>query len=177
MKTLIYIGIIIVFCGLQAALVPLIGVQGQVPNLLMLLTLVFVLDKTNNDYLFVALFCGLFLDFYSGAFIGTFSFPLLVVSFSASWLLKYVLAVEINMKYLPLILAVFMAGFYFSIVLFSWAAFRLTWSVSFLPWNIIKEGLFAGFIYNVLFLYPMYVFVGQLRLFMDKYITREYLAR
>jgi rod shape-determining protein MreD len=177
MKYVVYLLVLIVLCGLNVGLAPFMQIRGQAPNLLFLLVLVFALDKNSFDFLFLAFFGGLFLDFYSGAFLGSFTFSLLLAGFLLNIAVRQLLVLEINLKYLSLILVPSQAVLFFGFYFYNWIIFKAGLNPYFLNWKEFLPGFAVAFFYNLLLLYPVYILVGYVKLLLSKYLVREYKIR
>jgi cell shape-determining protein MreD len=80
MKYLIYLFAIIILLAVNIGLFNNLQIKGQIPNLLFLMTLFFVLEKKSYDFFFISMVSGLFLDFFSTSFFGSFTVALLTLS-------------------------------------------------------------------------------------------------
>src|SRR5271155_5350447 len=104
MKYVIYLISIIVLLGLNVGLFSNLQIQGQIPNLLLLLTVYFALDKKGYDFFFTAFVCGIFLDFFSPGFFGAFTVAFLILALAINALVNSLMLLEINWKSLTLLL-------------------------------------------------------------------------
>ena len=162
MKYLIYLIAIILLLALDLGLFGQLPINGQVPNLLFLLTLYFVLDKKDNDFLFVAFVCGLFLDFFSVGFFGRFTLAFLLTAFC---LRLFSDTVELGQNFQTLASA-FMATFtLYSILIFllEIVVFKFNWSAQAPESKIIFSRFLVNILYNLLLLYPMHFAFNFLR--------------
>ena len=173
MKYLIYLIAIIFLLGINLGLFNSLQVQGQIPNLLFLLTLFFALEKNDYDFFFVALMSGLFLDFYSGVFFGGFTLAFLSVSLCAHLLVTNILAADLNWKTLSAFL--FGALVIFNLILLAYGliVFKLNFSPQYTGLRIFTSQFLINFLYNWLLLYPVYLVFTFLRNIVDNMNIRR----
>jgi len=172
-KYVIYTLALVLLFGVNLGLFGRLPIYGQVPNLLFLLVLYFALEKKDYDFFFIAFLSGIILDFFSAHFFGAFTFTLLFLSSFLHLLARNFIVVELDKKALV------------ALLLGSWAVFRLLLgllAVLALRMHLTSEaeGLkmyFNGFvwslIYNLLLLYPVYLFYGYLRKIVDNLTVRR----
>lgn len=177
MKYFLYLLILALLCGINAGLSPLIGLKGQVPNLIFLLVLVFALEKDNYDFLFLAFFGGLFLDFLSGAFVGSFTLGLLLASFLLNFTVKHLFVLELNLKYLVALLLPSQLVLFLCFYAYNSAISKAGLGVSLVNWKYFLSNFTFSLIYNLVFLYPVYIFGKSIKSFFAKYLRREYKIR
>ncbi len=177
MKYLIYLLLIIVLCGVSVGLSPLINIRGQVPQLLFLLAFIWSLDRAGWDFLFVAFISGLFLDFYTGSFVGTFSMPLITVCLVFHFIIENFLALELSPKFLAALLLPAQILFGTVYFFYSWLLYKMhLWPI--LPdAKILAEGFIISFFYNLLFLYPIFSLTDYVRMLVRRYFEREFKVR
>jgi rod shape-determining protein MreD len=173
MKYLIYLIAIIILLGLNLGIFNGLRLYGQMPNLLFLLALFFALEKQDYDFFFVALICGLFLDFYSAGFFGGFTLAFLAVGLCANLFINNILVLEMNWKSLSLTLLISLILFNLTLWLYQFLAFKLNWDSRYTGIGIFASHFFAGFIYNLLLLYPMYLCFTFLRGFVQNLNIRR----
>ena len=173
MKYLIYIVAIIFLVGLNLGLFNNLQFFGQIPNLPLLFTLFAALEKKDYDFFFVAFICGIFLDFYSASFFGSFTISLLLVALCLHILANTLALFELNWKSLGLILLAALV----LLDLFSWAygfaAYRFNWAPDFISFRSFVGAYPATFIYNLLLLYPTLLFYNFVKKFIDNLSVRR----
>lgn len=177
MKYLVYFLLLAVLCGLAVGFGPYIKIYGQVPQLLFLLALVWSLDKTDPDFLFVAFIAGLFMDVYSGSPLGLFTGPLLVVCLAARLVVENFLVLEFSPKFLLALLLPAQALFDACYVLSSWLFMSLHLSASLTDWRTLAHGFAVAWLYNLALLYPMLILAEQTRAFVRHRVEREFKIR
>lgn len=164
MKYFIYLLAIIILLGVNLGLFSGLKIQGQLPNLLFLLTVCFAMIKQDGeDYLFVAFVAGLFLDFYSTRFFGSFTLALLLLALFLRQLMSNILALALNWKILSL--AVVFSWTALNILLWFYAllAAKFNWIGYSADFKTIFSALPAGLFYNLLLLYPVYLLANFLK--------------
>ncbi len=172
MKYLIYLLAIIILLGINLGLFNYLQIQNQMPNLLLLLTLCFALEKKDYDFFFIAFVSGLFLDFYSTGFFGQFTLAFLLAAFFLH-IFANILALEQNFKTLSAALAVCVIFFNFFVWLYSFAAFKLNWTGEYLDFKMLLKGLAASLVYSWLLLYPVYLLSQFLKRSLDRLNQRS----
>lgn len=168
MKYLIYLIAVIVLLGVNLGLFSNLRIQSQIPNLLFLLTLFFALEKKDYDFFYIAFFSGLFLDFYSGSFFGGFTLAFLVVFLCVNLFVTNVLVVDLNSRTLSLALLAALVFVNLIIWAYQLAAFKLNLSPQYIGIQIFTSRFLVSFLYNLAFLYPVYLFFTYLRNLVDK---------
>ena len=177
MRYIIYIVLLILLCGLSVGLSPLIKIHTQVPNLLFLLVWLWSLEKADDDFLFLALVAGLFLDFFSGLSVGTFTVPLLLLALAGHLIIENFFVSELKLKYLALLLLPAQMLF----VLLSLGVGLLLnrgglW-VSISSGGALVDNFVISFLYNLLLLYPVYVLINVVKTILRRFLEREYKVR
>src|SRR3989344_3299474 len=104
MKYFIYLLSVIILLGLNLGIFGQFPIFGQIPNLLFLLVIFFALEKRSYDFFFVGFVCGLFLDFFSANYFGSFTLSFLAVGLAMHVFAGSFIGVELNWKVLGLIL-------------------------------------------------------------------------
>lgn len=174
MKYFIYLGAIITILGINVGFFGIFRLGGTVPNLLFLLVLFSSLDMEENDFLFVAFFCGLFLDAWAGLFPGALLLPFLLLAgflrvlagramaFETDWRLQLGLAI------LGLQLLAIMTWFYgFLAVKWGWTG-DVT-NLAGLERNFIWQGA-----YTFALFYPMYLLYNFIKKLIARAENRKY---
>jgi hypothetical protein len=173
MKYLIYVIAIIFLVGVNLGLFNNLQLFGQIPNLLLLFTLFAALEKKDYDFFFVAFICGIFLDFYSASFFGSFTISLLLLALCLHILANTLALFELNWKSLGLLL---LAGLVL-LDLFSWiygfAAYQFNWAPNFIAFQSFVRAFPAIFIYNLLLLYPTFLFYNFVKKIIDNLSIRR----
>jgi rod shape-determining protein MreD len=173
MKYLIYLLAIIVLVGLNLGLFSNLQLQGQIPNLLLLFTLCAALEKKNYDFFFIAFVSGLFLDFYSASFFGSFTLSLVLVAYLLHSLAITLAVLELDWKSFSLLLFASMV----LLDLFSWfygfAAYKFNFSAGFIPFQSFTKTFFASYVYNLVFLFPSLVFYNFILKLIDNLSVRR----
>ena len=115
------------------------------------------------------------MDFYSASFFGTFTLSFLLLAICAcicgsqqSWF-----CLSLNWKSLSILLLSAMA----LLNLFSWiygfAAYQFNWASDFITFSSFVRAFPAAFIYNLLFLYPTFIFYNFTRKIIDSLSVRR----
>lgn len=167
MKYLIYLIAIIMLIGINLGVFGNLQIKSQIPNLLLLFTLCASLEKKDFDFFFIAFFCGLFLDFYSASFFGSFTFGFLLVALALNFLANRLVMLELNWKSLTLMLLASMLV----LNLFLWGygllAYKFNLARDFLSFKTFAGAFLVIFLYNLLLLYPVYLFYTFLKRIID----------
>jgi rod shape-determining protein MreD len=172
LKYIIYIATVIALLGINVGVFANLKLSSGVPNILLLYIVTLSLTKQSHDHLWVAFLAGILLDFYSGTFIGSFalSFPFLAAIVQA--LANKFLVLEINWKFLAGLAVggwLFVYGF---VAGYTFLAYKLGWSTTFVDIAIIKNKVIPELIYNLILLLPVYWVSVALRQFMSQ-VTRK----
>jgi rod shape-determining protein MreD len=173
MKYLIYLVAIIILAGVNVGLFNNLQLFGQIPNLLLLFTICAALEKNNYDFFFIALVSGIFLDFYSASFFGSFTIGLLLVALFLNFLVNTFVVLELNWKSLSLLVLASLVFLDFFLWSYGLLAYRLNWSVDFVSLKAYSGSFFSALIYNWLLLYPTYVFYTFTRRLVDNLSLRR----
>jgi cell shape-determining protein MreD len=163
MKYLIYIVAIIILFGVNLGFFSNLPVQHQVPNLLLLLTIFFSLEKNSYDFFFVAFLSGLFLDFFSFVFFGSFTLAFLILALSLHFLANHFVVLEINWKSLSLLLALSLLILNVVMWLYGIIALKFNWAPYYINFKTIFSALPIAYIYDWLLLYPVYLCYSSLK--------------
>ncbi|MCL5666628.1 MAG: hypothetical protein M1383_02560 [Patescibacteria group bacterium] len=169
MKYLIYLLAIILLLGLNAGIFSSFQIKGVMPNLLLLFMVLFSLDRgdsetrDNADFLVIAFLSGLFLDFSSTTFFGSFALAFLLISLVLRLSSRHLLVFEMNWKYYSAALAVSLAALSFFIWFYNLLCFRLGWAAYLLDGKVLRSGYLISLVYNLLLLYPMYLFAESVK--------------
>lgn len=167
MKYFIYLIAITILLGINLGLFGTFPINGQIPNLLFLLTICFALEKDGQDFLFIALISGLFLDFYSTSFFGSFAFVFLTLSFCLHLIVKNLLAAELNWKILSLTIVICLVILDLLVWLYGLLAFKFNWISFAVNFKFLIASFPAALFYNLLLLYPVYLVSNFLKQFVD----------
>ena len=173
MKYGIYFLTIFVLLGLNLGLFNSLQIRGQLPNLLLLLTMYFALDKKDLDFFFIAFVSGLFMDFYSTGFFGAFTFSLTAVAFALHLLANRFLVLELNWKTLSLLLLGSLTVFNFLLFGFGFAVYKLGLSGDYENFKAYAGFFLQSLFYNWLLLYPMYLLSTNLKNFIENSAVRS----
>lgn len=173
MKYFIYLLAIIFLLSLNLGLFNNLQIKGQIPNLLFLFSLYFAFEKKDLDFFFVSFVCGLVLDFYSTTFFGSFTLAFLSICLLLNLFVNNLAVVEINWKTLSLTLLLGLAGLNLLVWLYSAAAYKLNWTQDYSGLKDYFSGFLVSFFYNLLLLYPVYLFANFLKNFTDSLSVRR----
>ena len=173
MKYFIYLLGIIILLALNVGLLDGFAIASAMPNLLFILLVIFALEKNSRDFFFFAVISGLFLDFYSGAYFGSYSFSFLLIGSLLHALAQNVILAEANWKYL----VAFLAASLFLTDIFIWAynlvVFRIGWSGQFFDSSLWQKQYLWELVYDLVFLYPIFRFTGLLKQIQEKLQIRR----
>ena len=164
MKYLIYFFTVVLLFSLNVGVFSYFPIRGALPNLLLIFIVVIALLKEElPEIYFVAFLSGLFLDFSTGVFFGSFTLAFLLLSFLFSLVLERILSFEVNWKYVIAFLVV--ALFFVNACIFSynWAAYHIGWAQFDIEIKVIRDQFLPAVFYNLLLLYPVYVVASKLR--------------
>src|SRR6185369_10400535 len=135
---------------------------------LFLLTLCYSLSKQDEeDYLFIAFFCGLFLDFFSTGFFGIFTLSFLIISLILQAAANRLLTFTPGWKVLSLALIFTFVFLDLLTWFFGLITFKLGWSPYYTGLKVFFQSLPAGLLYNLLLVYPIFLVAGFLKKFVD----------
>jgi cell shape-determining protein MreD len=172
MKYIIYIATIIVLLGINVGVFSNLQFFSGVPNLLLLFVIIFSLENESRDFLIVAALSGMILDFYSGAFIGSFTIGFLLLALAVQAVSNSFLALEINWKYL----AGLTVGGWVLVYLFVWVygyyTYKLGWNPAFIEFVTVRNKIIPEVVYNLLLLYPMFLLGSAVKRFISL-VTRR----
>lgn len=147
----------------------ILPIRGHLPNLIFLFSLCAALGKKEFDVFFIAFFGGLWLDFFSAGFFGGQTFALLCVSLSVFLFANYMFAAELNFKTLGFSLIFAWAMFCLINWLWQLAAAKLNLAPNYLDFKLISQNFIFSLIYNLLLLYPVYLFYDFVKRRLDNY--------
>lgn len=156
MKYLAYLIFIILLFGLNVGFFSLFKLQGVAPNLLLIMVILFALEKGDLDFFFIAVLSGFFLDFFSGAFFGGYSLGFLLLAFLLNLVVQNFAVFEMNWKFLTgaLLASVlfldFFLWFYNLLILKSGLA-----TAAAVNFGLFQRQFLIQFFYNLLLLFPM----------------------
>jgi rod shape-determining protein MreD len=173
MKYAVYLLAIVFLLSLNLGLFNNLQIRGQTPNLLFLFSLYFAFEKKDLDFFFVGFVCGLILDFYSTTFFGSFTFSFLIITLGLHLFVNNLASVELNWKTLSFSLLVCLFALDILVWLYSAAAFKLSWTQDSSGFKQYMAMFPLNFLYNLLFLYPVYVFANFLKNFTDSLSARR----
>ncbi|PIR96628.1 MAG: hypothetical protein COT92_00025 [Candidatus Doudnabacteria bacterium CG10_big_fil_rev_8_21_14_0_10_42_18] len=164
MKYIIYLLAIIFLAGVNVGVFSYFKILGVGPNLFLLFVFFAATEKYSDDYLFLAFISGVFLDFFTGAFFGTFTLPILFSSFLLRIIMSnWVLLFEVNWKNLIILMTAFFTSVYIFAWLVSLATFKFGWNFQQIGFGVFTWKFVVVIIYNLLLLYPVYLFVLLLK--------------
>ncbi len=173
MKYLIYLIAIIFLLTINLGLFNHLEIKGQIPNLLFLFTLCCVLEKEDFDFFFVALVSGILLDFYSADFFGAFTVAFLIISFFLHLFINKLMFLGLSWKSLSATLIFSLFSLNFMVWLYGLITFKLGWIGHATGFKVVLSGFLPALFYNVLLLYPVYVFA----IFLKRFINNLYIRR
>jgi rod shape-determining protein MreD len=155
-KYIIYFISILLAFGLTAGLFSQVSVLGAVPNIVLLLVVVSALEKGSLDFVFLAILGGLVLDFYSGLFVGSYSFSLLLVGYMLQFVVNNVLVEEVtwyNLLFMVLLSVLVTHGFVYG---YNYLLFNLHIANFYLDPREFLKLLLPLLAYHLLLAYPAY---------------------
>jgi rod shape-determining protein MreD len=167
MKYLVYLFAIFLLLSLNLGLFNNLQIKGQIPDLLFLMVLYFALEKEGYDFFFIALVSGLILDFYSSGFFGAYALAFLVLAFSLHIFAANMVVVELNWKTLSVALIFCLLALNIFIWLYGLLALKLNFTGTHSGFKLYISGFPYSLFYNWLLLYPVYLFSGALKRFVD----------
>jgi hypothetical protein len=113
------------------------------------------------------------LDFYSGGFFGGFALAFLIVAVCVNLFVTNILVLELNWKTLSLALLVALILFNLILWAYGLVAFKVSWTGQYTGIRMFTSRFLINFLYNWLFLYPVYLFFTFLRNFVDSMDIRR----
>ncbi len=173
MKHFIYFLAIILLIGMNFGVFANLPMWRQIPNLLLLLTLCFSLEKNTYDFFFIAFLSGIFLDFFSTDFFGGFTLGFLALALLLHLLANRFVVFELGWKSLSLLLAgslLVLNGVFWA---YNFFAYKLGLTAYFPDLRVITRALPASFFYNWLLLYPIYLYFNYLKRIVDNLTVRR----
>ena len=173
MKYLIYFLAIIFLLGINIGLFGYIPFYGQIPNLLLLFACFFAMEKQSYDGFYVCLFAGLFLDFFSTQFFGGFTVAFLSLGLVLHLMFNYFLAMEVNWKMLGGVLCAVLILFYGSLWIYGFLVYKFNLAHSYLSLADYSRNLLPALVYNLLLMYPIYIFYETLQEWVEKLLIRQ----
>lgn len=177
MKYPAYITSIILLLSLQVGLFGYLKISSAAPNLLLLLVVSLSLEKEDYDFFFAALAAGLFLDFYSSAFPGSFAFGFLLAAYLVHLSAHSIVTYEINWKYLAGFLTAGMLLSYLWLWAYSAAVFRLGWWPERVTLATMGHEMLPEFFYNALLIYPLYISTRFVKRGLTRLFSRQQVIR
>lgn len=99
-KVVIYIITVILLLALSIVF-PKVGTSA--PSFLFLLTAVYAFRKDDSDYLWLAFFSGLALDFYSNTFLGIFALSFLITALIINYTTRTFFSSDLSLIYIAVI--------------------------------------------------------------------------
>ncbi len=99
-KIVIYT-IFVIFLLSLSIVFPKIGASA--PNFLFLFAVVYAFRKDDSDYLWLAFFSGLALDFYTNSFLGIFAISFLITAYIINYTTRTFFSSDLNPGYIGLI--------------------------------------------------------------------------
>jgi len=155
MKYLVYTIAIIILFSVNISLFPLLKINGYMPNLLLLLLVFFAVEKEGQDFFFVALLGGLFVDVHSAVFFGSFTLAFLCCALILHLASSQIIIFELNWKYLAGVV-IFSTLFVLIFVWFyNFLAIKLGWYAGDLDFKSLPGKFFTESVYNLLLFYPI----------------------
>ena len=159
MRYIIYIVLVGAIIGVTFGLFSIWGWNALVPDLILLVVIALSLVFETNDYLFVAVLGGFWLDIVYGLPVGSFIIPLALCGAISSFFLKKWLFSEVQWYHFVIaiiaatLLVKLWIGFYSNLLfIFNWFDYAVSW-------RQIFSNLIYAVIANVVLAYPVYVIV------------------
>lgn len=173
MKYLIYFVTIIFLLSVNIGFFGQLPVWGQIPNLLLLLLINFSLDKKSFDFFFVALIAGLLVDFYSSTFFGGFTLGFLLVASFIYILANAFIFLEVNWKSLSILTFASLCVLYFTVWLYGFSVSKMGIQPTYIPFKYFLRNFPGMLIYNLILLFPMYLFSNWLKDFVNRLLMKS----
>ena len=173
MKYLFYLLSLIIIFGLNVGIFEALHLYLLVPSFIFILVLSFALDRESYDFFFWALAAGLWLDFYSADYVGTYAVAFLLTAYLVHLVVVEVVVVEIGWKYLTFITAGSLALMYLIIWAFSAAAYRAGLAQAFMVFHPTWRGFVAELAVDLILLYPLFLFSEWLKLKIEQISVRH----
>ncbi len=173
MRYLIYIAVIVSLFGLNLGIFHNLQINNQIPNLLFLLSICFTLDNEGFDFFFIAFTSGIILDFYSTGFFGGYTLGLLIISVLMYLFINNILVIEVKFRSLAVSLLLALILLNVIVWLYGFTAYKLNITPSFISFKTYIDSFPINFFYNLFFIYPVYLFSSNLRLFVEKLNMRS----
>lgn len=133
----------------------------------------FVLDKKDYDFFFIAFISGIYLDFFSAHFFGAFTFSLLFLSSILHIVTQNFIIRELNWKFVVGLLLSSLAVFRVFLWIYAIAVSVMHLSQPTEAINVYFNGFFWSFVYNLLLLYPVYLFYRYLKKLTDNFTVKR----
>lgn len=173
MKYLIYTLALIVLLGLNIVVFNNLDIQGQIPNLLLLISICFAIDNEGFDFIFIAFVSGLFLDFFSTSFFGAYTSALLCVSLLIYFFINNF--VEITIRLRSLAISLFFSLILYNLVIwfFGFVVFKLNLVQNHTAFKTYASVFYISFLYNLVLIFPVYFGASNLRKFVENLNIRR----
>lgn len=159
MKWVIYILAVAILVIINQTIFNLYEFRGFIPNLLLLFTLATIVSFEEWDFIFLAIFGGLWMDVMLGLPVGSNILGLLIICLLMVWLLnQWLLATKNWRHFLGAILigSIFM---HLWIWFYSSAIQAIGWHWVSVDTEIMLKTLLPGLLANLLLAYPVFIFV------------------
>jgi cell shape-determining protein MreD len=144
-----------------------------IPSLVFIVCLSFALERDSNEFFFWALLGGLWMDFYSGDFVGTFAVAFLVTMYLVHIIVTDIVAVEVNWKLLSVSVAGSLALLYLIIWGYSYALVRLTAPAASMVFRPTWHGFIIELIADLILVYPVFLFADWLKATVRRLLYRH----
>ncbi len=146
---------------------------GVVPNLILVLLVVSALDRESLECFFIAVVGGIFLDFYSTSYFGSFSFAFLAVAGFLQILVNNFLVFDIDWKLGIAALVVSTVAVHLFIYTFNLIVISLGIGMGQTPYLLDKTQIISELIYNLLLLLPIYKLLDAIKYFLKSLFSRR----
>ena len=161
MKIIPWFIVIFIAYILQSSLLTAIAYEGICVDLMMLIAV--SISIIREQYAILAGFCiGLFHDLASGTFLGIHTFSLLIICFFSSVLSQRIYKENIFLPLATSVSATLLNNFIIALLIF-------LLGYNYNVWLVVNNALIA-LIYNLIFAYPVYLFVLKLDSRIDNFI-------
>jgi hypothetical protein len=173
MKYFFYFLAIILLLSLDIGFFSHLKFFGAVPNLILVLLVVSALDRESLECFFIAVVGGIFLDFYTASYFGSFSFAFLILAGLLQILVNNFLVFDIDWKLGVAALTVSTVLVHFFIYLFNLAVVGLGIGMGQSPYLLDKTKIFFELLYNLMALLPTYKLLDAIKYFLKTLFTRR----
>jgi rod shape-determining protein MreD len=173
MKYFFYFLAIILLLSLDIGFFSHLKIFGAVPNLILVLLVVSALDRESLECFFIAVVGGIFLDFYTASYFGSFSFAFLILAGLLQILVNNFLVFDIDWKLGIGAIIVSTILIHLFIYLFNLAVVGLGLGMGQSPYLFDKTKIFFELFYNLLMLLPTYKLLDAIKYFLKTLFTRR----